>query len=95
VAEVVVGGGGARNPALMAAIERQLLARLGYPVPITTHEALGIDSDAKEALAFALLAYLCWHGWPGNVPTCTGAHRPAILGQIAPGENYRRLLRNV
>ncbi len=92
VAEVVVGGGGARNPALMAAIERQLLARLGHPVPITTHEALGIDSDAKEALAFALLAYLCWHGWPGNVPTCTGARRPAILGQIAPGENYRRLL---
>jgi anhydro-N-acetylmuramic acid kinase len=92
VAEVVVGGGGARNPTLMAAIDRQLQARLGYSAPLTTHESLGIDSDAKEALAFALLAYLCWHGWPGNVPTCTGAQRPAFLGQIAPGENYPRLL---
>ena len=91
VAEVVVGGGGARNPALMAALARQLHERLGRPVAVTTHEALGIDSDAKEALAFALLAYLCWHGWPGNVPTCTGARRPAILGQIAPGRNYRQL----
>lgn len=92
VAEVVVGGGGARNPALMDAIGRQLADRLGYAVAVTTHEALGIDSDAKEALAFALLAYLCWHGWPGNVPTCTGAQRPAILGQISPGKNYSRLL---
>jgi anhydro-N-acetylmuramic acid kinase len=92
VAEVVVGGGGARNPTLMAAIDRQLQARLGYSAPLTTHESLGIDSDAKEALAFALLAYLCWHGWPGNVPTCTGARRPAFLGQIAPGENYPQLL---
>jgi anhydro-N-acetylmuramic acid kinase len=78
VVEVVVGGGGARNPALMA-------------VALTTHEALGIDSDAKEALAFALLAYLCWHGWPGNVPACTGAHRPALLGQITPGRNFREI----
>jgi anhydro-N-acetylmuramic acid kinase len=91
VVEVVVGGGGARNPALMAALARQLAARLGWPVALTTHEALGIDSDAKEALAFALLAYLCWHGWPGNVPACTGAHRPALLGQITPGRNFREI----
>jgi anhydro-N-acetylmuramic acid kinase len=91
VVEVVVGGGGARNPALMAALARQLAARLGWPVALTTHEARGIDSDAKEALAFALLAYLCWHGWPGNVPACTGAHRPALLGQITPGRNFREI----
>ena len=91
VVEVVVGGGGAYNPALMAALARQCAARLRRPVALTTHEALGIDSAAKEALAFALLAYLCWHGWPGNVPACTGAHRPAILGQITPGRNFREI----
>ncbi len=79
VAEVIVGGGGARNPALMTML-REALA----PVPVRTHEELGLNSDAKEAIAFAVLAYEAWHGRPGNLPAVTGARRPVILGQITP-----------
>jgi anhydro-N-acetylmuramic acid kinase len=95
IAQVVVGGGGARNPWLMARLTQQIEQRLGRPVEVCTQEALGINADAKEALAFALLAYLAIHGWPGNVPACTGASRPVVLGEIAPGDNYAQLLRMV
>ncbi len=95
LAQVVVGGGGARNPVLMAQLAAQLQLRLGYAVEVCAHEALGIDADAKEALAFALLAYLALQGLPGNVPSCTGATRSTILGQIAPGANYGRVMARV
>ena len=88
IGEVVVGGGGARNPTLMA----RLRYHLGADVALCTHEELGIDSDAKEALAFALLAYLAILGKPGNIPSCTGARSEQILGQIAPGANWGQLL---
>ncbi|MEZ4665008.1 MAG: anhydro-N-acetylmuramic acid kinase [Caldilineaceae bacterium] len=86
VAQLVVGGGGASNPVLMD----RLRALLPAHMEVCTHAALGLDDDAKEALAFALLAYLTIHGAPGNVPTCTGAASAAILGQIAPGRNWGR-----
>jgi anhydro-N-acetylmuramic acid kinase len=92
IAQVVVGGGGARNPWLMARLTHHVEQRLGHPIEICTHEALGINADGKEALAFALLAYLAVHGWPGNVPACTGASRPVVLGEIAPGDKYADLL---
>ncbi|MGH9818267.1 MAG: anhydro-N-acetylmuramic acid kinase, partial [Candidatus Acidiferrales bacterium] len=92
VAQVVVGGGGAANPMLMARLTHHLQTRLGDAVEVCSHAALGIDTDAKEALAFALLAYLAIHGRPGNAPACTGANRAMILGQITPGENYRTLM---
>jgi anhydro-N-acetylmuramic acid kinase len=92
LAQVVVGGGGGRNPVLMARLAHYLQQTFGRPLEVCSHERLGIDSDAKEALAFGLLAYLTWCGWPGNVPACTGATRPVILGEIAPGGNYQRLL---
>jgi anhydro-N-acetylmuramic acid kinase len=95
LAQVVVGGGGARNPVLMARLADFLQLRLGHRVELCTHAVLGLDSDAKEALAFALLAYLTLHGWPGNVPACTGAQRPVVLGEIAPGQNYLRLIGNI
>ena len=84
IAQLVVGGGAASNPFLMAALRAQLPAHTA----VCTHADLGLDDDAKEALAFALLAYLTIQGAPGNVPTCTGAASLAILGQIAPGRNW-------
>ena len=88
VAQVVIAGGGAHNPVLLAEIEKRLALRLERAVEVCTHEALGIDADAKEALTFALLAYLCVLGLPGNVPACTGARAEVVLGKIAPGKNY-------
>lgn len=91
LAQVVIAGGGAHNPVLLAELRARLSARLGVNVPVVTHDALGIDADAKEALTFALLAYLCANGLPGNVPACTGAGHEVVLGVIAPGNNYRRV----
>lgn len=82
VAQVVVGGGGGHNPVLLERLAAWLERELGRPVPVIRHRALGIDDDAKEALAFALLAYLAWQGRPGNLPSCTGARGPRILGKI-------------
>ncbi|HVG44935.1 MAG TPA: anhydro-N-acetylmuramic acid kinase [Longimicrobium sp.] len=80
VDEVVVTGGGARNPTLMGRI-RALLA----PLPVVDGAALGIDPDAKEAVAFALLAWAHLRGIPANVPEATGAAGPRVLGSLTPG----------
>ncbi len=81
---VAVGGGGARNPTLL----RMLAAELA-PLPVGTVADHGIPVDAKEALAFAVLAYETAHGRPGALPATTGARQPAILGSIAPGRGFR------
>ena len=88
VGEIILGGGGARNPALVA----MLRARFD-PVPVRTHEDIGLDSDNKEALVFATLAHETWHARPGAHPALTGASHGAVLGQITPGANYAALLR--
>jgi anhydro-N-acetylmuramic acid kinase len=80
VDEVVVTGGGARNPTLMARL-RALLD----PLPVLDGSALGIDPDAKEAVAFALLAWAHLRGLPANVPEATGARGPRVLGSYTPG----------
>lgn len=77
--ECFVSGGGARNPALM-----QMLAERLAPIPVTDLSALGWDPDAKEAAAFAILAYLCRAGKPGNLPSVTGARGPRVLGKLTP-----------
>ncbi len=77
--DFIVSGGGARNPALLAHL-RERLTPLGCTVSTTADT--GIPVEAKEAAAFALLAYQTWHHRPGNLPSATGATRPAILGQI-------------
>ena len=77
IGEVLVSGGGAKNPLLMA----QLAAALA-PVRVRTVSELGVVPEAKEAYAFALLAYETWMRRPGNVPSATGASRPVILGKI-------------
>lgn len=85
VVETVVGGGGGRNPVLMARLAAQLEAQLGRPVPVLRHADLphlAIDDDAKEALAFALMAWLTVHQRPANLPACTGSKGPRVLGKL-------------
>jgi anhydro-N-acetylmuramic acid kinase len=77
IAEVIVSGGGAHNPLVMA----QLAAALGG-IHVSTSGKLGLPEDAKEAFAFALLAWETLHRRPSNVPRATGARGPAILGKI-------------
>ncbi|HIC88880.1 MAG TPA: anhydro-N-acetylmuramic acid kinase [Anaerolineae bacterium] len=88
--EVIVGGGGARNPALM-----ELLREEVRPARLLTHEDVGMDGDAKEALAFTVLAYEAVHGRPGNLPACTGARERVVLGKIIPGANFLRLMQKL
>ena len=76
---VIVGGGGAYNQTLM-----QMLAAQVNPARLTTHAEYGLPDEAKEAAAFALLAYETLHGRPSNVPSATGARHPTILGKIVP-----------
>ena len=77
IGEIIVSGGGAHNPLLMA----QLAAALGGIRVISSTE-VGVPGDAKEAFAFALLAWETLHRRPSNVPGATGARHPAILGKI-------------
>jgi anhydro-N-acetylmuramic acid kinase len=77
--EFVVAGGGARNASLMGML-RDGLEPLGVKVRLI--EELGVPAQAKEAVAFALLAWLSWFGLPGNVPSATGARRAVVLGKI-------------
>jgi anhydro-N-acetylmuramic acid kinase len=84
VARLVVSGGGARNPVLVEAL-RDALEEAGTRVPVETGPAaLGMDPDAREAAAFALLAWAHLKGVPGNVPSCTGARGPRVLGSLTP-----------
>ena len=77
--DYIVSGGGACNPTLMQQLAGHLKPYRCRVVPI---DGFGIPSQAKEAAAFALLAWQTWHHRPGNLPSATGAHRPAILGQV-------------
>jgi anhydro-N-acetylmuramic acid kinase len=76
--DLIVSGGGTRNPLMMA----QLAAMLPY-VAVRTSDEFGVPSAAKEAFAFAILAYEALHGRPNNLPSATGARRPAILGKVS------------
>jgi anhydro-N-acetylmuramic acid kinase len=78
--DYIVSGGGARNAMLMRMLAAQL-EPMGCN--LSTIEKFGMPAEAKEAAAFALLAWMTWHHLPGNVPSATGAKRPVILGQIS------------
>jgi anhydro-N-acetylmuramic acid kinase len=82
--EVVVSGGGARNPTLMARIG-ELLA----PIPVVDGSALDLDPESKEAVAFAVLAWAHLRGIPANLPAATGAAGPRVLGSYTPGRAGR------
>jgi anhydro-N-acetylmuramic acid kinase len=77
--DYIAAGGGTRNQTLM----RMLAADLSpFGCRVETTDQHGIPSEAKEAVAFALLAWQTWRRLPGNIPAATGASHPAILGQI-------------
>jgi len=78
--EYVVSGGGARNRALVSMLRAEL-APLG--LTLRHSDEFGVPAAAKEAVAFALLAYETWHRRPSNVPAATGARRPAVLGKVS------------
>lgn len=79
VREVLLSGGGAKNPALYAAIERAV-----SPVKVKKFDDVFFDGEAKEAVAFALLGYLHMQKRTANVPAATGASGPRILGKLTP-----------
>lgn len=74
---LVVSGGGCANPALMAMLRDRMPG-----VALVPSSQLGAPENFKEAIAFALLGWMTAHGLPGNVPSCTGATRPVILGSV-------------
>jgi anhydro-N-acetylmuramic acid kinase len=78
--ELIVSGGGSQNTTLMAMLANEVQP-LG--LEIRSSDEFGIPSEAKEAAAFALLAYQTWNQRPGNVPSATGARKAAILGKIS------------
>jgi anhydro-N-acetylmuramic acid kinase len=88
--EVVVGGGGSRNPVLM-----RLLSELLDPAQIRTHEEFGLPSLGREAVYFALMGHEALHGRPNTIPSCTGATHPVVMGKVVPGTNYRALMQQV
>ncbi len=81
VDEMFLMGGGSRNPVLFQAIEAEL-----SPLSVQPGESLGMDPDAREAAAFALLAWAHLQGLSANVPEATGSQGPRILGSWTPGK---------
>jgi len=77
VDEIFVSGGGTHNPTLMA-----MLSKAMEPIPVRMSSEVGLDVDAKEAVAFAVMAYETAHLRPSNVPKATGAKRPVVLGKL-------------
>jgi anhydro-N-acetylmuramic acid kinase len=81
--EVLVSGGGARHPGVLAALTHALAAAV-RPVTVRRFDDVYFDGEAKEAVAFALLGYLHEARRPGNVPGATGARGPRVLGALTP-----------
>jgi len=75
---VVIGGGGAYNPVLMASLQKYF-----DKIPVKTHKDYGINDKLKEAIAFAILGLHTYLKKPNNIPECTGASRPVVMGKIS------------
>jgi len=85
--EMIVGGGGTHNATLMRMLSQEIA-----PARLLTHEEVGLNSDAKEALAFAILGSETLCNIPTSIPGATGARRASVLGQIVPGANFSSLV---
>ena len=83
--EVTLTGGGRHNPELVRRIAVEL-----EPIPLAAPKALGLDPDAREAVAFAVLAWAHVLGVPGSVPAVTGAAGPRVLGSLTPAGRISR-----
>ena len=79
ITEALVSGGGAKNPVLLSMVRAAVA-----PLEVVTFDARYFDGEAKEAVAFALLAHLYLEGIPGNVTTATGARGRRVLGMLTP-----------
>ncbi len=79
IQEVILGGGGAYNPTLCKFLKQYLPKH----IELSSHENYGISNNFKEVMAFALLGYCTFYRIPNNVPACTGAKKPVVLGQIS------------
>ena len=103
--EVVVSGGGGKNPHLMSRLVAALEREFGKPIAVRGHADVlselvepgalppGLSvNDAKEAMVFCLLGWLTLRGQMGSVPSCTGATSPSVLGSVSAGRNFRGLL---
>jgi len=78
--DFIVSGGGTRNQTLMRMIAQEVEA---FGLRVAASDSFGMPSAAKEAVAFALLAYQTWHREPSNVPSATGAKQAAVLGKLS------------
>lgn len=83
--ETYVSGGGARNEVLLEEIRART-----HGTAVATSDALGVPVQAKEAMAFAFLAFETISGRPGNAPSATGAKHEVLLGSITPPPIPRR-----
>ena len=79
--EVIISGGGSKNPTLMARLREKLA-----PAKVRLSDELGLPVESKEAIAFAILAYETAHGRPGNLPAATGATPLCRSRRYFPGE---------
>ncbi len=82
VDRVLVGGGGARNPAVLAALVRAMPGSA-----VQAFDQVGVPANAAEAMAFSLMGRNALLGIPNHLPQCTGAGRSAVLGEIVPGRS--------
>lgn len=78
--EIIVGGGGSYNATLLRFMKERFAP---HGVAVRTQEDLGLSSDAKEAVAFALMADCCMRGRANTLPSVTGAEHPAVMGKIS------------
>jgi anhydro-N-acetylmuramic acid kinase len=82
LSSLYVAGGGAANKQLMKRMQERLTSCTVFKI-----SELGISTQSKEAIAFALIGFLSMHGLPGQIPSCTGASDGRILGSLTPGAN--------